>query len=637
MGSFKMKTKLTCFIVPALLAVSAVEAREYHVSPTGNDNSAGSSAQPLKTISAAAAFAQPGDVITIHAGTYRETIAPPRGGSSEQRIIYQAAANEEVIIKGSERITHWKRVSGDTWQAIIPNDFFGQFNPYNDVIKGDWFNDRGRDHHTGSVYLNNHWLVEAESLEELEQPTSDEPLWFAQVSDTETTIWAQFKDINPNEELVEINTRQALFYPEKPGMNFITVSGLTLMHAATPWAPPTAEQIGLIGTHWSKGWVIENNTISYSRSTCITLGKYGDKWDNTSADTADGYVNTIERAGKNGWSDVGFHVIRGNKISHCGQAGIVGSLGATFSEVSDNEIHDIHVREDFTGAEIAAIKFHAPINSLIKNNHIYNSFRGIWLDWMTQGARVTGNFLHDNAGSQDLFLEVNHGPFLVDHNIVVSANAEDPNWLVKYFHGNYMPWNLQRSVLDMSQGGTYAHNLFMGGIMLRDELERDTPFMAPNSTQVIGLKPIKGGDSHYYNNVLINRGVDHYGDDSVPTSFNGNVYLGEAEPYSLDKNAHVAADITPEINVVEKEDGWYLNINADKSWAGAIQRSLVTTEMLGKTRVTGETYKTPKGLNFRLDHDYLGASRNTDNPFPGPFSQNSLKSKLIKVWSKNAE
>ncbi len=53
--------------------------------------------------------------------------------------------------------------------------------------------------------------------------------------------------------------RRTVFYPDQPGRNYITVRGFTLRHAATPWAPPTAEQIGLIGTHWSKGWIIENN------------------------------------------------------------------------------------------------------------------------------------------------------------------------------------------------------------------------------------------------------------------------------------------------------------------------------------------------------------------------------------------
>ena len=101
-----------------------------------------------------------------------------------------------------------------------------------------------------------------------------------------------------------------------------------MSHAATPWAPPTAEQIGLVGTHWSKGWIIENNTISHSKCVGITLGKYGDEWDNKS-ESVEGYIQTTQRALENGWDEkrIGNHLVRNNHISYCGQAGIAGSLG----------------------------------------------------------------------------------------------------------------------------------------------------------------------------------------------------------------------------------------------------------------------------------------------------------------------
>ena len=70
---------------------------------------------------------------------------------------------------------------------------------------------------------------------------SDAGYWFAEVDENSTTIWAQFKDINPNEELVEINVRQSVIYPEEPFRNYITVRGFTLEQAATPWSPPTAD------------------------------------------------------------------------------------------------------------------------------------------------------------------------------------------------------------------------------------------------------------------------------------------------------------------------------------------------------------------------------------------------------------
>ena len=75
----------------------------------------------------------------------------------------------------------------------------------------------------------------------------------AQVDDENTTIYANFQGADPNRELVEINVRKCCFYPEKPGMNYITVRGFEMEQAACPWTPPTADQPGLLGTPWSKG------------------------------------------------------------------------------------------------------------------------------------------------------------------------------------------------------------------------------------------------------------------------------------------------------------------------------------------------------------------------------------------------
>ena len=289
--------KLTVFALTAIAALaSALHATEFHVATTGNDANRGTKAAPLRTIQHAADLAQPGDLITVHAGTYRERVTPPRGGISDRkRIVYRAAPGEKVEIKGSEVVRGWVKAQDDVWKATVPNSFFGSYNPYSDLIRGDWFDRRGRDHHTGAVYLDGEWLTEAASLDEVLKPAGTNALWFGQVDKDNTTLWAQFKGRNPNEQLVEINARRAVFYPEKPGVSYLTVRGFTLRHAATQWAPPTAEQVGLIGTHWSQGWIIENNVISHSRCSGVTLGKYGDEWDNKSANSAEGYVLTIDR------------------------------------------------------------------------------------------------------------------------------------------------------------------------------------------------------------------------------------------------------------------------------------------------------------------------------------------------------
>ena len=534
----------------------------------GNDANAGTQAAPFRTIQHAADVAQAGDVITVHEGVYRERITPPRGGESDaKRIVYQAASGEKVEIKGSELVKNWVKVQDDVWKATLPNSFFGSFNPYRDLIHGDWFNPKGREHHTGAVYLNGDWLTEAAKLDEVLKPVGDTPLWFGQVDNENTTIWAQFKGVNPNEQLVEINVRQTVFYPDQPGRNYITVRGFILRHAATPWAPPTAEQIGLIGTHWSKGWIIENNVVSHSVCSGIALGKHGDQFDNTSANSAEGYVKTIERAHAHAiaWTkeNIGHHIVRNNTVSHCEQAGIVGSLGPIFSVVTGNTIHDIHVRRLFTGAEMAGIKFHAAIDTEISGNHIYRTCRGLWLDWMAQGTRVSRNLFHDNAG-EDLFVEVNHGPFVVDNNLFLSGT----------------------NLLDWSEGGAYAHNLLTGRIISRPELNRDTPYHPAHSTTVAGLVNIQGGDNRFYNNILVGEGESAaagqarlpkslnptagfglwvYDNREFPLQTGGNVYYHGARPYGQEAQPSVHAAFDPGVKLVVEGDTAVLHLTLDEA------------------------------------------------------------------------
>ncbi len=580
--------------------VATSATHEYHVSPRGNDEHDGTFASPLKTISSAAAIAMPGDTITVHEGVYRERVSPPRGGTSDtNRIVYQAAPGERVEISGAEVIQGWARLQDSIWKVTVPNRFFGQFNPYSDVIHGDWFDSKGRLHHTGAVYLNGDWLAEAATLDDVFRDSAGPPLWFSQVDSETTTIWAQFGRADPNQQQAEINVRQAVFYPEKTGIDFITVRGFILRQAATPWAPPTAEQVGLIGTHWSKGWIIENNVVSHSICCGISLGKYGDQWDNTSANTAEGYVKTIERALQSGWSKerIGHHIVRNNTISHCEQAGIVGSLGPVFSVVTGNTIHDIHVRQLFTGAEMAGIKFHAAIDVEISHNHIFRTCRGLWLDWMAQGTRVTGNVFHDNQ-SEDLFVEVDHGPFVVDNNLFLSRTS-------------------QRVV---SQGGAYAHNLFCGGVALNQFDGRMTPFMKPHSTQVAGYHDNPSGDMRFYNNLFAEDGdLTPFNQTHLPMHLEGNVFLRGAKPCSQETAPMLKPDIDPRIRLVERGPDLHLEIHLDRAWAIEQRHKLVTTDVLGLALIPQLPFERADSSPLRIDEDFSGAHRNEGNPFPGPF------------------
>ncbi|MHB1036856.1 MAG: right-handed parallel beta-helix repeat-containing protein [Pirellulales bacterium] len=601
------------FVLCAGCLVAGAPAAELFVAPGGNDANPGTQAAPLRTIQRGAELAQPGDVITVRAGVYRERIDPPRGGeSSAKRIVYQAASGDKVEIKGSEVVKNWVKVQDDVWKAVVPNSLFGKFNPYSDLIHGDWFDPRGRQHHTGAVYIDGQWLSEAAKLDDVLKPAKPAPLWFGQVEKDNTTIWARFTGVDPNGRLVEINVRQTVFYPSKEGVNYLTVRGFTMCHAATPWAPPTAEQIGLIGTHWSKGWIIENNVISHSICSGIALGKHGDQFDNTSANSAEGYVKTIERALAHGWSkeNIGHHLVRGNTISHCEQAGIVGSLGPVFSVITGNTIHDIHVRQLFSGAEMAGIKFHGAIDVQIRHNHIYRTCRGLWLDWMAQGTRVSGNLFHDNL-DQDLFVEVDHGPFVVDNNLFLSPT----------------------SFLVVSQGGAYVHNLIAGGMHLNAFDGRLTPFHKPHSTELAGMHNNPCGDDRFYNNLVVQRGnLSPYDAATMPVWMAGNVFLKGAKASKHEKDPLLKPDFDPAIRLVEKPDGMHLEITLDKAWASEHGRKLVTTELLGKASIPQLPYERPDGRPLRIRRDYFGKPRSETNPAPGPFEELGAGRVDLKVY-----
>lgn len=615
--------------------------KEYHVSVKGDDANDGSLNKPFKTIMAAAGVAMPGDVITVHAGTYRESIVPPRGGDSDnKRITYQAAIGEKVEIKGSEVIKGWKKLANDTWEVKIPNSFFGKFNPYNDLIRGDWFwpTPKERKYHTGAVYLNGDWLMEAANKDSLTRPMDTKnPLWWADVDSATTTIWAQFKDVDPNKETVEVNVRQTVFYPDRPFINFITVRGFTLEQAATNWAPPTAEQMGLIGTHWSRGWIIENNRVQYSKCVGISLGKYGDEYDNKDTESAEGYVGTIKRALAFGWNKgtIGGHIVRNNHVAYCEQAGIVGSMGCSFSTVEGNTIHDVHVRKLFSGAEMAAIKFHGGVDVQITGNHIYHANMALWLDWMAQGAQIKNNLMHDNE--RDIFIEVCHGPALVSNNILLSENS-----------------------VYLNSGGTaFVHNLIGGKIDMIVYDSRLTPYLKPHSTYVEGLHDNPGGDAQFINNLFVNRAdVSQYTNAFLPVKFDGNVYTkgsvraigqnGERRKGEMNSNAkeqikNYKEQDAKEINALVKNDfdaaatlsgqdgGTYLEITLDKGWL-AQRRNLATSERLTNAIVPGLRFENPDGSAVRMDTDYWGKQRNLASPSPGPFEIVNSGRQKIKVW-----
>ena len=644
--------------------------REYHVAVTGCDFEDGTKDHPFRTISKAALLAMPGDRVIVHEGEYREWVKPAQGGtSSVSRITYETAEGERVVIKGSEQITCWEPVEGSVWKAVLPNSFFGTYNPYKEVLGGDWFiypNDNSL--HTGDVYLNGKSFYEAKSLEEVKNPfirtegvnppwtRHPEPIlhpedtmyqWYAETDQETTVIYANFQGVNPNEELTEINVRKCCFYPEKTGLNYITVRGFEMAQAACPWTPPTADQPGLLGTNWSKGWIIESNKIHDAKCSGISIGKEASTGHNlcTRTHRKPGYQYQMEavfRARQIGWSKetIGSHVIRNNEIYDCGQNGIVGHMGCVFSEITHNHIYNIAVKHEYFGYEIGGIKLHAAIDVQIHHNNIHNCTLGTWLDWQAQGPRVSKNLYY--ANDRDLMVEVTHGPYLVDNNIFASDYNFD----------------------NIAQGGAYLHNLCCGTMRREDVLDRSTPYHFPHTTEVAGTTVVYSGDDRIYQNVFLGGAVtyteqslhgtegydghtnslEEYISDVIsrgngdleqfkhvkqPVYIRGNAYLKGAKPYGREENTHVS-DMDPAVRIVETDGKTYLELNVEKEML-EIPTEIYNSEKLGMPRITEAAYENPDGTPIVFDTDYLDQSRN-GQPAAGPIEGLKEGMNRILVW-----
>ncbi len=658
----------------------------YYVSQKEFRSGDGTKSHPFKSIGEAARVALPGDEVIVAPGIYREYVNPAHAGTPDARIIYRSEKPGEAVISGAEKLTGWEKVEGDVYMVRVGNGLFGDYNPYTTILRGDWYFAELAVH-TGEVYMDGVQLYEVLKEEELMDPNpfelSWEPKeisvrkWYTKQDGDDTLIYVNIGS-DPGEHDMEFNVRRNCFYPSKEGIGYITLSGFTIRQAATTWAPPTAYQDGMIGPHWSKGWIIEDCEISDSRCSGISLGKYlqpenDNKW--TRFGLKDGTQtqrDNVMQAINEGWSKetIGSHIVRRCHIHHCGQTGIVGHLGGAFSIIEDNHIHHINNKQDLAGAEIGGIKMHAAIDVIFRRNHIHHCTRGMWLDWQAQGTRVSQSLFHDNtppAGiritgllglGEDIWVEVSHGPTLLDNNLFLS------------------PLSLRIS----AQGIACVHNLIGGAITWVDAgvenggaylpTPRYTPYHVPHKTDVAGFMTFNHGDMRFYNNIFVQQEIlqdyrDHVAENGTVKEYNfvcglsvydgypttekylenfgpwkftdegakdkyyehfpvdaaGNLYYNGARPKDTETDAYVDGDHKVTLSLRETDGGVFLDTNLYDALPDRSGRT-ISTATLGQAFEPEMRFENPDGSEIIFNEDYLGEHRPV-SPIAGPFTDSS--------------
>ena len=660
----------------------------FYVNVNASKDGNGSKDMPFRHINDAAKVARPGDEVIVAPGIYREYVNPVNGGTPDKRIVYRSEKLKGAVITGAEVLSNWKKYKGDTWVAEVDNGVFGAYNPYTTFVCGDWYF-APTVRHTGAVFINDLMMYETVSLKECLAGESDpcaynleesKYKWYTEQKDGKTILYANFKGMDPTKEKVEISARRNCFMPDKPGKGYITVSGFVITKGATTWAPPAAYQDGLIGPHWSKGWIIEDCEVSNSRCCGISLGKYKDPENDMYFYTKQVKSPTqmerdaVCRGQFHGWlkERVGSHIIRRCEVHHCEQTGIVGRMGGVFSTIEDCHIHHVCNSQQLGGAETAGIKLHAAIDVTIRRNHIHNCIMGVWLDWEAQGARITQNLMHDNFRpegrkpaqgamfSNDIFIEVGHGPTLIDNNVLLS----------------------KVSVVIPSEGIACVHNLMLGSfglinsgvdsIVNGQREPRYTPYHIRHRTEVAGFMTILHGDDRIYNNIFVQNypitdkkrtaqasdyevvgtscfdifpsydewigqfdmtkepdmgklATAHFG--HLPVWVKGNAYFNGAAVGKHETDGFENKKNKIKVELVEKNGKYTLKTNL-YTYLKDFRDGIITSDILGCAFEPEQRFENPDGTAITFDSDFLGNHRGLST-IPGPFADGEAAKSVL--------
>lgn len=486
-----------------------------------SDRNPGTEARPVRSITAAADLAQPGDTVLVHAGVYRERVSPLRGGEDGRPITYAGAPGEQVYVKGSEEWRPaWQSVAEhpSVWYGKLDPAMFDAFNPFvldvnmaaaapgstMQVVKkvrpspGVATLPQTR----GQVFVDGVPLLQAASLEQVYRTRGS---WVVDAAGEGITVHfpPDSAGRGPRDRLVEITARSRIFGSVKRGLGYIHVKGFIFEHAANNHPTP---QVGAVSLRSGHHWIVENNVIRYATTIGLEAGmEWGIGYTDEDSPVPPDYVPS-------------FNVIRNNQITDNGLCGIA-ALGHIGLQVIGNTI-ERNNRLAFRTWEVGGIKFHFAYYSLIEGNVIRDTDGfGIWMDNTFYKCRITRNVIVNNylAG---VFPELGYGPLLIDNNVIAYTRQGDGI----YSHD--------------ASGFTIAHNLIYSnanyGVWTVVATDRGGPGA-----------PAKSSHQRMYNNIIF---ANHAGAIGLPFPFDraqdnisdANLFMGDG---SMDEESTGLAPI----------------------------------------------------------------------------------------------
>ena len=409
-----------------------VWTREIHVSasdPAASDDNDGSAARPFRTIGRAAAEAEPGTRVRIHAGLYRECVKPAKGGTDPEHMIsYEAFGDGDVVVSASEEVKDFIPSEGwmlnrgwgapqpediRVWEYDLDPDLFRGYNPFCavNILHDRLFIEYDKTDMT--TYLNRRGCVFCDG-----KPLKQVPLYNG-MSAEDNTYWVEANgqkvhfrlenDEDPKDHRIEVTVREQCFAPDVPFLNYIRVKGLVCEHAATGAPVP---QRGAISAYRGHHWVIEDCTVYWTNGCAIDVGN--ECWHHTHRKD----------------EVIGYSVIRNCTIQDAGVCGIAGMFAEKML-IEGNVIEGTGWQKMELSWEAGAVKLHNSVDALFRNNVFRNTFRAdhLWLDCGNVNNRITGNlFINGIEQREAIFIECTRdGINLIDNNVIWNVEGRfDP-------------------------------------------------------------------------------------------------------------------------------------------------------------------------------------------------------------------
>ena len=360
---------------PTPPAAPAAGARTWHVAPK---ELAGTPADAqLRTLAEAAQKAEPGDVVLIHDGIYRESVTVEKNGTAEKPITFQAAPGEHVVITGADRLKDLKKEGGEgnIFSAPWPHRFIGWTKNHTHP-DDDYHRMIGR---AEQVFILGYPLMQVLSREHLSRGT-----FYVDLDAKRLYLWARDNADLTKDVLVEASVRQVLWQSKG---DYLRLRGVRFRYAANMAQHGAAEFSG------------NHNVVE----DCVFESM------NSSGATFTGQDLTVRRCTFQDNGQIGFGANRAHNLLFTGCT-----------------VRNNNVKGFSRGWEAGADKLCFTRKAVLEHSVFTgNRGNGVWFDIGNEDCAVRNCLIADNEDA-GVFYEISYGLHAHDNVIVGNGFAATP-------------------------------------------------------------------------------------------------------------------------------------------------------------------------------------------------------------------